>query len=980
MRYELGLEFCLQLHHSIDKVIDRGTVPLLDFFVCLSCVSCWFIFLRESLCSLWLVAVINDVLYERTLLSFVVQWDGAILHYSRAIDLCPVDATLLSNRAAAYLQKRWYSQALSDADRAISLRPDWHRAWSRKGAALMGLKQFEDATKAYERAVAYASTDDEKVLLRKNWMDAQRSVKSQNRRVGPIGSKSNYNDNGSSSIRRTTAPQADTIDLNHHPNRQSAASSNDREAHNSTDVLEVREAVPRTSDNFYIDGKLKRQNDRGKTSEKGDVKGSWTDLDGASGTQSDALTSFQMQHSTPSNRVTPNEARDVLEAWKSLQLQFQRVEDEVGMLREMMNRFSVIISQSSGPRQFHTYFHVKEKPEKFDMHPNVDSIQHTQSDDTTVRGFESEAPAGEDIDQEISDQALDDRRHGINASVMCAHDTAGRDESHSYPFDTMSEQHAKLRKPMNASGNGDSGEDKVTAESHHFVANGTIEASSQEDEEDTMHDYDDETDDCGVVSMQMPEEIAKATIVERQTLSPPDEIIKDCESPIKTSQSSAGAVLGDEFRSEVRVNARDEENPSNPESSMHGTLSQASDSDHGQKAGSTDSDTSLSSLYDTTSEDEEEDGMWIAAVEEARRKLGFDKTTGFVPPPLATTRKPNRTNAFLGQRERKFSTEEINDVTESEQGVVHSSSKRLDFDSLQSMLVRAAMTKYQMDPYGVRRFACRKCGFRACSGYHTRDMKRETPEESESPDTIRWKYDFTIDVEGRRLSSREHCTGCGCHFAEHETREEAIERKRKEKQRFDRAQRKKKELETKVSDRERRLQATAARKRAADENGEPLHNTNCDMLSQAQRGKCHACNDCSGFCVLYRVTDALDPEVMLNCSLCGCSADSHPIDAAWAEQEEKRRAQETAASARFAAARAASAAAAVVARKEQADAYAVMGIPFGANERTITKAWRRLCRELHPDKQHGKSIADQELARRRFLKIQQSYALLTGKS
>lgn len=35
------------------------------------------------------------------------QWDAAVAHYSKAISLRGVDASLWSNRAAAYLAKGW---------------------------------------------------------------------------------------------------------------------------------------------------------------------------------------------------------------------------------------------------------------------------------------------------------------------------------------------------------------------------------------------------------------------------------------------------------------------------------------------------------------------------------------------------------------------------------------------------------------------------------------------------------------------------------------------------------------------------------------------------------------------------------------------------------------------------------------------------------------------------------------------------------
>jgi len=87
------------------------------------------------------------------------QWDTAIIHYTRAIDLHQTDATLWTNRAASYLAKGWHAQALYDAEHAASLRPDWFRPWARKGAALVGLHKPEQALKAYKEALHCAKND-----------------------------------------------------------------------------------------------------------------------------------------------------------------------------------------------------------------------------------------------------------------------------------------------------------------------------------------------------------------------------------------------------------------------------------------------------------------------------------------------------------------------------------------------------------------------------------------------------------------------------------------------------------------------------------------------------------------------------------------------------------------------------------------------------------------------------------------------------
>ncbi len=45
-----------------------------------------------------------------------------------------------------------YAQALHDAEHALSLRPEWGKAWGRKGAAHQQLRQYGQAAEAYCRS------------------------------------------------------------------------------------------------------------------------------------------------------------------------------------------------------------------------------------------------------------------------------------------------------------------------------------------------------------------------------------------------------------------------------------------------------------------------------------------------------------------------------------------------------------------------------------------------------------------------------------------------------------------------------------------------------------------------------------------------------------------------------------------------------------------------------------------------------------
>ncbi|KAF4033034.1 STI1 domain [Phytophthora infestans] len=69
--------------------------------------------------------------------------------YTQAIALDPNDHVFYSNRSAAYLSLDDAAHALEDAELCITTKPDWPKAYSRKGAALHALKRYDDATAAY---------------------------------------------------------------------------------------------------------------------------------------------------------------------------------------------------------------------------------------------------------------------------------------------------------------------------------------------------------------------------------------------------------------------------------------------------------------------------------------------------------------------------------------------------------------------------------------------------------------------------------------------------------------------------------------------------------------------------------------------------------------------------------------------------------------------------------------------------------------
>ncbi|KAK3280851.1 hypothetical protein CYMTET_11335 [Cymbomonas tetramitiformis] len=77
----------------------------------------------------------------------------AVRHYTSALQEVrrgsEDEAAVMSNRSAAYAKLKQGREALVDANRAVALRPEWGKAYSRKAVAHYLLKEFEEARAAY---------------------------------------------------------------------------------------------------------------------------------------------------------------------------------------------------------------------------------------------------------------------------------------------------------------------------------------------------------------------------------------------------------------------------------------------------------------------------------------------------------------------------------------------------------------------------------------------------------------------------------------------------------------------------------------------------------------------------------------------------------------------------------------------------------------------------------------------------------------
>ena len=85
---------------------------------------------------------------------------GAVDLFTQAIQLSPSDHTLYSNRSAAYEKIQQFDLAISDAEKCISLKPDWFQGYRRKGIALEASGKTEEAKAAYEEGLKVDPTNE----------------------------------------------------------------------------------------------------------------------------------------------------------------------------------------------------------------------------------------------------------------------------------------------------------------------------------------------------------------------------------------------------------------------------------------------------------------------------------------------------------------------------------------------------------------------------------------------------------------------------------------------------------------------------------------------------------------------------------------------------------------------------------------------------------------------------------------------------
>ncbi|RDY09747.1 Protein SGT1-like B, partial [Mucuna pruriens] len=79
--------------------------------------------------------------------------------YSEAIQLDPNDAHLFADRAQAHIKLKAFTEAISDANKAIQLDSSLFKAYLRKGTACMKLEEYHTAKVALQNGAAFAPDD-----------------------------------------------------------------------------------------------------------------------------------------------------------------------------------------------------------------------------------------------------------------------------------------------------------------------------------------------------------------------------------------------------------------------------------------------------------------------------------------------------------------------------------------------------------------------------------------------------------------------------------------------------------------------------------------------------------------------------------------------------------------------------------------------------------------------------------------------------
>eukprot|EP00198_Chlamydomonas_reinhardtii_P002533 XP_001691869.1 HSP70-HSP90 organizing protein [Chlamydomonas reinhardtii] len=110
------------------------------------------------------------------------NFEEAAKFFTEAIGVDPGNHVLYSNRSASYASLKRYTDALDDAKKCVSLKPDWAKGYSRLGAAYHGLGEYPEAIQAYEDGLKHDANSEQL----KSALEEARAAAAAPRRPGSI--------------------------------------------------------------------------------------------------------------------------------------------------------------------------------------------------------------------------------------------------------------------------------------------------------------------------------------------------------------------------------------------------------------------------------------------------------------------------------------------------------------------------------------------------------------------------------------------------------------------------------------------------------------------------------------------------------------------------------------------------------------------------------------------------------------------------
>jgi len=110
----------------------------------------------------------------------------AVECFTEAIECCPDSKEFYSNRSAAYLKTDQLTEALADAQKCISLSPEWGKGYVRKGAVLCVMGDLVGAVACYCEGISH---EPENELLSSGLAAAQKAMGKKKKKKGKKGKK-----------------------------------------------------------------------------------------------------------------------------------------------------------------------------------------------------------------------------------------------------------------------------------------------------------------------------------------------------------------------------------------------------------------------------------------------------------------------------------------------------------------------------------------------------------------------------------------------------------------------------------------------------------------------------------------------------------------------------------------------------------------------------------------------------------------------